>query len=83
MFQQTAQCSISRAVGEFSLTCVYPTMLEENFQIYGVQITGKCICQSNIYYTPWQITNFPPKEQIFLKICHLSEKGTMMDPNEI
>ena len=32
---------------------------------------------------PWQITNFPPKEQIFLKICHLSEKGTMMDPNEI
>ena len=27
-------------------------MVLENFQIYGVQITGKCICQSNIYYDP-------------------------------
>ena len=32
-------------------------MVGEIFQIYGVQITGKCICQSNIYYALWQ--NYP------------------------
>lgn len=25
-----------------------------NLKIYWVQITAKCICQSNVYYTPWQ-----------------------------
>ena len=39
-----------------SLKCVYPTTVEENFQLYGIQITEKCVCQSyyiiniNIYY---------------------------------
>ena len=27
-------------------------MIGENFQIYGVQISEKCIRQSHIYYTP-------------------------------
>ena len=27
-------------------------MVMEHFQIYGIQITGKCICQSNIHYDP-------------------------------
>ena len=31
-----------------SLKCVYTTTIEENFQIYGIQITEKCVCQS--YY---------------------------------
>ena len=35
-----------------SLKYVYFSTLGENFQIYGVQNTGKWICQSNIYYVP-------------------------------
>ena len=27
-------------------TSVYPIMVGENFQIYSVQITGKCICET-------------------------------------
>ena len=38
--------SLSRIFLQFSLKPVSPTMVEENFQIYGVQITGKCICKS-------------------------------------
>ena len=38
--------SLSRNVVEFSLKAVFPTMVVENLQIYGVLITGKCICKS-------------------------------------
>ena len=34
---------LSRYFVEFFLKDVYPTMLKENFQIYGFQITAKCI----------------------------------------
>ena len=34
------------------LMCGYPSMIGENVHIYGIQITGRCIYQSNIYYTP-------------------------------
>ena len=32
--------------------CLYSTIVEDNFQISDVQITGKCICQSTTEYTP-------------------------------
>ena len=37
---------LSRIFVEFSVKPVYPTMVDENFQIYGIQITGKSICDS-------------------------------------
>ena len=37
---------ISRIFDESFLKPVHPTMVGENFQIYDVQITGKCICKS-------------------------------------
>ena len=39
--------SLSKAFVKFSLKSVFClTMVGENFQISGVQVTGKCICQS-------------------------------------
>ena len=35
--------SLSWLTDEFSLETVYPTMVEETVQIYGVQITSKCL----------------------------------------
>ena len=35
---------LSRHVVEFSLRPLYPTMIGDSFQIYGVQITEKFIC---------------------------------------
>ena len=61
-------------------------MVRENFQIYGVQITGKCIHQPNISY-PSPRQNFArllllptgklliPQAPCFLKICFPSRKG--------
>ena len=37
---------LSRIFVEFSLELVYTTMVMEDFQVYGVQITGKNICGS-------------------------------------
>ena len=36
----------SRRFDESSVKPVYATMVREKFQIYGVQITEKCICKS-------------------------------------
>ena len=38
--------SFSRIFVKFFLRPVYPNMTGENFQIYGVQITGACTCDS-------------------------------------
>ena len=38
--------SFFRIYVDFSLKPVYPTMVGDKFQIDGVQITGKCICES-------------------------------------
>ena len=38
----------SRIFVEFYLKPIYPTMVGESLQIHGVQITGKCICQSSL-----------------------------------
>ena len=51
--------------GEFSVKLVYLTMVGEYFQIYGVQITGKCILQVkkmnlNVFTTAFRQTS-PPK----------------------
>ena len=39
--------SVSRIFAEFFLKTVYPIMIGENFHIYGSNITGKYICESN------------------------------------
>ena len=39
--------SLSGIFVEFSHKPVYLIMVGKNFQIYGVQITGKCICESD------------------------------------
>ena len=43
---------------------VSPTMFGDNFQIYSVQITGKCICETP---TPWHdlIISPPYVEKLF------------------
>ena len=41
---------------DFSLKPVYPTMVGDKFQIDGVQITGKCICESKIEYRQFSHT---------------------------
>lgn len=52
-----------------------------NLKIYWVQITAKCICQSNVYYTPWQNSlvvfyqHFPGWEKLINSFRHhFSEK---------
>ena len=35
-----------RIFAEFVLKPVYPTMVGDDFQVYGGKITGKCICES-------------------------------------
>ena len=40
---------LSRVFVEFSLKPVYPTMIVENLQIHGVQITGKSICETKYF----------------------------------
>lgn len=47
---QTDQGIVARILVEISLKYGYPSMVGENDQIYGVQVIGTCICQSNIYY---------------------------------
>ena len=49
-----------------SLKYVYSSTLGENFQIYGVQNTGKLICQSNIYFVP--IDKPPPPLSLSLSL---------------
>ena len=44
---------LSRISPEFFLKPVYPTMLPEKFQIHGVKITGKYICESKIESVPF------------------------------
>ena len=57
---------------ELSLKCVYPTMIGEKFQIYVVQITGKCICQSNIYHA------FPGKNSLPGSYHHPTGRGKLL-----
>ena len=55
-----------------SLKCVKTTMVGGNFHIYDVQITGKCICQSNIYYAssdktlPAHVLTIIPQEEVHI-----------------
>ena len=56
----------------------------ENFQIYGVQMTGKCYCVSKnwIFNNGFQVNPPPPQESyqsfstgsVFSKICPLQQK---------
>ena len=65
----------SRIFLEFLLKPVYPTMVAEKFQIYGVKITGRVL---NLFIFTHALKQIPPpgrrklpilSEQRFLKIC--------------
>ena len=51
--------SVSRMIIEFSFKLVYATMVERNFQIYGVNIPRKCI-ESAFLLPPPPLTPFSP-----------------------
>ena len=43
----TLVLDLSRIFLEFFIKPVYPTIVAKKFQIHGVKITGKYICESN------------------------------------
>lgn len=76
---QTDQGIVARIFVEISLKYGYPSMVGENDQIYGVQIIGTCICQSNIYYA-LQVNPHPQSHPLVLTINHKTEGNYLLAP---
>ena len=78
---------LSSIFPEVFLKPVYPTMILEKFQIYGIKITGKYICESKVeffkqnsppgsyHYLPGRRKLPIPPELRFLKINFFSSRN--------
>ena len=70
----------------FSKNYIYPTMFAEKFQIHGVKITGKYICESKNSICSFLILHPPPKKKTsprFLSLPLKAEGNYPFSPNNV